>query len=118
MVDERWPTMRHDGSVVKVINAGLDEQVEAAVAVFGTTTRVGILRYLLKDGPAQTGAITKDLEFTRITVIKAVAALEQLGAISADVPPDQRRGKRVMYSADRVRIEELLKALRGALDLT
>jgi DNA-binding transcriptional ArsR family regulator len=118
MVGESWLTMRHDGSVVKVVKAELDEQVEAAIAVFGTTTRVGILRYLLKDGPAQTGAITKDLEFTRITVIKAVAALEQLGVIAADIPPDQRRGKRVMYRADRVRIEELLNALRGALDFT
>lgn len=104
--------------VVKVVNAGLGEPIEAAIAVFGTTTRVGILRYLLKNGPAQTGTIATDLALTRSTVAAAVVALEQLGAIIGDSPVEQRHGKRVMYSADKLRIEELLKALRSALDLT
>lgn len=101
-----------------MINAGLSEQLEAAVAVFGTTTRVGILKHLVQHGPAQTGAIADDLSLTRVTVAKALLALEELGAIAGDSPIDQRHGKRVMYRADKSRIDELLKALCGALDIS
>ncbi len=104
--------------VVKVVDAGLSEQLVEVAAVFGTTTRLGILGYLRKNGPAQTGTIAKDLNVSRTTVAAALVALEELGVIIGDSPMDQRHGKRVMYSADAARIDALLKALRSALDVT
>ena len=104
--------------VVKVVDAGLSEQLVEVAAVFGTTTRLGILGYLRKNGPAQTGTIARDLNVSRTTVAAALVALEELGVVIGDSPMDQRHGKRVMYGADAARIDALLKALRSALDVT
>lgn len=98
-----------------MINANLGERVEAAIAVFGTTTRVGILKFLLNEGPSQMGTITKGVGLTRATVVKAILALEELGAVNADIPIERRAGKRVLYSAHGELIESLLAALNSAL---
>lgn len=98
-----------------MINANLGERVEAAIAVFGTTTRVGILKFLLNEGPSQMGTITKGVGLTRATVVKAILALEELGAVNADIPVERRAGKRVLYSAHGELIESLLAALNSAL---
>lgn len=104
--------------VVKVVKAGLNEQLTDVVAVIGTTTRLGILEYLGKNGPSQAGIIATDLAISRTTVAAALLALEELGAIVTDSPADQRHGKRVMYAVNKPRIDELLKALNGALRFT
>lgn len=98
-----------------MINANLGEQVETAIAVFGTTTRVGILKFLLEEGPSQMGSIAKGVGLTRATVVKAILALEELGAITADIPIERRAGKRVLYRAHGELIESLLAALNSAL---
>lgn len=98
-----------------MINANLGVQVETAIAVFGTPTRVGILKFLLDEGPSQMGSITKGVGLTRATVVKAILALEELGAITADIPLERRAGKRVLYRAHVELIENLLGALKSAL---
>lgn len=100
-----------------MINAGIGEQLEAVVAVFGTTTRLGILKYLLSQGPAQMGTIAADLGVARVTVTKAILALEDLGVVIADTPRESRAGKRVLYHINAERIRSLLDALNGALDM-
>lgn len=104
--------------VVKVVKAGLNEQLVGVATVFGTTTRLSIMGYLRRNGPAQTGTIAKDLNVSRTTVAAALLALEELGAIVGDSPADQRHGKRVMYSANDDLVVELVTALAHELNIS
>ena len=91
--------------------------VEAAVATFGNRARNEILRFLTTFGPATRGDIVDSVSAGEPSVAKHLVALEQVGAVVVDVPAGRRHGRSPRYSANPVRIKELLDAhLRYVLE--
>lgn len=84
--------------------------VEAAVATFGNRTRNEILRYLTAHGPASRGDIVEAVSAGGPSVAKHLLALEEAGAVRADVAAGRRHGRSPRYTADEERIKELLAA--------
>lgn len=84
--------------------------VEAAVATFGNRSRNEIIRYLSAHGPATRGDIVDAVSAGEPSVAKHLLALESFGVIKVDVEPGRRHGRSPRYSADAVRIKELLDA--------
>ena len=69
-----------------------------------------ILRYLSAHGPATRGDIVASVSAGEPSVAKHLLALEEAGAIVADVEPGRRHGRSPRYSANGLRIKELLDA--------
>ena len=85
-------------------------EVEAAVATFGNRARNEILRFLSAHGPATRGDIVAAVSAGEPSVAKHLLALEDAGAVVVDVEPGRRHGRSPRYSANPVRIRELLAA--------
>ena len=84
--------------------------VEAAVATFGNRSRNEILRFLSAHGPATRGDIVAAVSAGEPSVAKHLLTLEEAGAIVVDLEPGRRHGRSPRYSANSLRIKELLDA--------
>ena len=91
-------------------DAAWSADVEAAVATFGNRARNEILRYLASSGPATRGDIVAAVSAGDPSVAKHLSALEEAGVVMVDVEPGRRHGRSPRYSANPVRIKELLDA--------
>jgi len=91
-------------------DAAWSADVEAAVATFGNRSRNEILRFLTAKGPATRGDIVAAVSAGEPSVAKHLAALEEAGVVIVDVEPGRRHGRSPRYSANAVRIKELLDA--------
>ncbi|WP_066285556.1 ArsR/SmtB family transcription factor [Arthrobacter sp. B6] len=91
-------------------DAAWSADVEAAVATFGNRARNEILRFLTATGPATRGDIVAAVSAGDPSVAKHLAALEEAGVVTVDVEPGRRHGRSPRYSANPVRIKELLDA--------
>jgi DNA-binding transcriptional ArsR family regulator len=88
------------------------ESVEAAIEAFGNRVRVAILASLQKEGPGTRGEIARRLDAVEVTVQMHLRALERLGLVTSDPPPETRKsGQRVRYSAKAADIAKSLDAL-------
>lgn len=93
----------------------LSETLHDAVRAFGSAGHVAILAYLASVVRATAPEILETVPMAMVTMHRHLSELEHLGVVSADVPVGQRRGRRVTYSLDRVRAQELLTSLGEAL---
>jgi DNA-binding transcriptional ArsR family regulator len=91
-------------------DAAWSADVEAAVATFGNRSRNEILRFLTANGPATRGDIVAAVSAGEPSVAKHLPALEDAGVVIVDVAPGRRHGRSPRYSANAVRIKELLEA--------
>ncbi|MFX1821797.1 helix-turn-helix transcriptional regulator [Pseudarthrobacter sp. CC4] len=91
-------------------DAAWSADVEAAVATFGNRSRNEILRFLSANGPATRGDIVSAVSAGEPSVAKHLAGLEEAGVVIVDVEHGRRHGRSPRYSADPVRIKELLDA--------
>lgn len=91
-------------------DAAWSADVEAAVATFGNRSRNEILRFLTANGPATRGDIVAAVSAGEPSVAKHLAALEDAGVVIVDVEPGRRHGRSPRYSANAVRIKQLLEA--------
>ena len=84
--------------------------VEAAIATFGNRSRNEILRFLAANGPSTRGDIVDAVSATEPSVAKHLLALEETGAVRADLEPGRRHGRSPRYSVDEARVKALLAA--------
>jgi DNA-binding transcriptional ArsR family regulator len=90
----------------RLIQPNHPQEVEAAIEVLGNRAHAAILRYLHQKGPCTTGEILKGIilvgnkKLTRPSLQHHLEALEAAGAVTADSPSGERRGKRVKYEAN------------------
>jgi DNA-binding transcriptional ArsR family regulator len=96
--------------ITQPYDAAWSADVEAAVATFGNRSRNEILRFLASNGPATRGDIVEAVSASDPSVAKHLTALEDAGVVIVDVEPGRRHGRSPRYSANLVRIKELLDA--------
>jgi DNA-binding transcriptional ArsR family regulator len=96
--------------ITQPYDAAWSADVEAAVATFGNRSRNEILRFLTSNGPATRGDIVEAVSASDPSVAKHLTALEDAGVVIVDVEPGRRHGRSPRYSANPIRIKELLDA--------
>lgn len=100
------------GSMPKLVRpADQPAVIDAAVSVFGNRGKLAILRYLNHHGPALRADITDATEIATPTLGSHLAELEHAGAVTADLPTDQRRGRSIRYATDPSRLRQLLTVM-------
>lgn len=85
-------------------------EIDRFISVFGNRARLSIIRYLQAHGPALRIDIAEALNIAKPTLGHHLAELEELGALTVDLPPERRRGRTVRYSINNSVVDELLQA--------
>ncbi|MFE4080412.1 winged helix-turn-helix domain-containing protein [Paenarthrobacter sp. YIM B13468] len=91
---------------------------ERAIGVFSNSTKVAIVGYLAKAGPATRGDVARGLEIGVPTAQNNLVQLEAEGVLIADPPAsEERNGQRVRYSVDVDEVTRRYSILGRALGL-
>lgn len=84
------------------------EELEAFIAVFGNRARLSVIRFLQENGPSLRADIAEATGLANPTLGHHLSELERIGAVTADLPPDRRRGRSVRYAADKRALRQLI----------
>ena len=95
----------------------LPAHVEAAIEAFGTPVRLVVLAHLRRAGRAAVDDLATATGLGPATVRRHLDALEQLGVVAGDEPPEARHGKRTTYSVDADRLRAMYRDLGHFLDI-
>ncbi len=87
------------------------QELEHAVAVYGNRGRLAVLRYLAHHGPALRTDIQAATAIATPTLGSHLTVLEEAGAITADLPPQRRRGRTLHYQLHATRTRHLLDVM-------
>ncbi|MDP9904708.1 winged helix-turn-helix domain-containing protein [Arthrobacter bambusae] len=89
----------------------LPTKMGAAIDIFGSKARSGILFFLIENEPAYAADIASALGASKISTWKHLNAMEEEGVIVSDTPQGQRRGRPPRYSRNPAKILDLLSAV-------
>lgn len=96
----------------------IPSSTERAISVFSNSTKVAIVGYLAKSGPATRGEVAKGLEIGVPTAQNNLVQLEAEGVLMADPPAsEERNGQRVRYTVDADEVARRYSILGRALGL-
>ncbi|MGC5168704.1 ArsR/SmtB family transcription factor [Luteimicrobium sp. DT211] len=79
----------------------------------GNLARVEILHALSAQGPLTTPQIYGELGAARTNTLRHLEALEALGLVVADEPPNRRHGRLVTWAVNRAAVKATGEALIG-----
>lgn len=84
------------------------ERLEAFIAVFGNRARLSVVRFLQENGPSLRADIAETTGIANPTLGHHLSELERIGAVSADLSPERRRGRSVRYAANEDALRQLI----------
>lgn len=87
--------------------SGLPQEVLSAIEIFGNQARVEILHRLVTEGPLTATQLGDRVGAARMSTHSHLRVLEDAGVISADVEPSKRPGRRVTWSINAARVQEV-----------
>lgn len=80
------------------------------ISVFGNRARMAIIKYLQQNGSSLRAHIAEGTDLANPTLGHHLVELERIGAITGDLPMDERRGRTVRYDVNVKKIAELMQA--------
>jgi len=91
-----------------VMPPGMPEDVVSAIQTVGSRLRTELLHSLSRaDGPLSTPELVALVKANRITTRDNLHALEDAGLVRANFPRHERGGRKVLWSVDQEKINEL-----------
>jgi len=100
----------------RYVRPSAEEQLEAAIDALGNRVRVAIIGHLRASGGASRAEIERAIGVAKSTVNFHLAALLELGVLSATPPLDESaRGQVIDYRVDEKRLRELIDVLLASL---
>lgn len=89
----------------------MSREVQEIIEALGIATRVHVLRALALHGPATAPELARELNADRAGLHQHLRNLEEAGLVHADLPPEERRGRTVRWSADPQRVAAAVRKL-------
>lgn len=90
-------------------------EVETVVALIGNRARCEIVRTLAQRGPLTASALAESVGVVRSRVHVHIAALEEEGLITGDVPVSVRAGRTVRWAVNLAVVERALAVFKNYL---
>lgn len=108
--------MRQNRIMPRYSRPKIPSSTERAISAFSNSTKVAIVGYLAKSGPATRGEVAKGLEIAVPTAQNNLVQLEAEGVLIADPPAsEERNGQRVKYTVDAEEVARRYSILGRAL---
>ena len=98
-----------DGNVPKYVRS--ENPGSGELDAFATPISREIARLLALSGPTTSQDVADRLEVSNLTVHRTLIRLENLGIMEGSPPPDNRNGRRVTWSLNLDRAEQVTRTL-------